>query len=307
MANVNFNTPQQLGAVLGRWGYAIIDEECDCALSELTDVNIENVQNGDILIYNSLTMKWENGPIPIPSISLDDLTDVTITTPLDCQLLQYDATAMQWKNETVNIQERDVSGQPEFIRGISTIRFAFNMVLNNTQTFTVVGSDIYNGMYSGFAKGRLDFVAGLAWNPYDASIYIDATDDCIGLSLSSLQEPRLKAGKISNGSVGVNFRIKSGANIIYFQNRAIDTTGVLDYYLPLAWEINESGASWQSGQNSVGSGLVNPVAGLYGLEVCIYCSPRVGSTEVDLNDITDLFEIEPFWVITKTYRQPCCT
>ena len=74
------------------------------SLTNLTDVDISNPTNGQTLIYNSTTQKWENGSGGgSGSVStLDDLTDVTITNPTNNQALLYKSSLQQWVNDTID-------------------------------------------------------------------------------------------------------------------------------------------------------------------------------------------------------------
>lgn len=67
-------------------------------LSDLGDVTITNVQDGQILKWNSTTSKWENKNAPIIPDDLSDLGDVNISSPSDGQFLKYDNTLGKWKN-----------------------------------------------------------------------------------------------------------------------------------------------------------------------------------------------------------------
>ena len=69
-------------------------------LNELHDVYINNIQNGEVIKWNSTTSRWENGTVSGGggASALDDLTDVTITTPTSGQVLKYNGSA--WVNDT---------------------------------------------------------------------------------------------------------------------------------------------------------------------------------------------------------------
>lgn len=71
------------------------------ALRNMSDVDIEDVQNGQVLKWNATTEKWENGTGGGEVSSLDDLTDVEITTPSDGQFLKYNSSDSEWQNVTV--------------------------------------------------------------------------------------------------------------------------------------------------------------------------------------------------------------
>jgi hypothetical protein len=65
-------------------------------LSGLTDVFISSPANGQGLIWNSGTSRWNN--TTLPSSALSTLTDVTITSPASKQLLSYDTGTSHWIN-----------------------------------------------------------------------------------------------------------------------------------------------------------------------------------------------------------------
>ena len=66
-------------------------------LSNLGDVAITSLANGQVLIWNQTNQKWQNGTI---AGALSALSDVTITSATDGQILVYDATEQKWKNAT---------------------------------------------------------------------------------------------------------------------------------------------------------------------------------------------------------------
>lgn len=71
-------------------------------LDALTDVNITAVANGQILVYNGSSTKWEN--VNNSEITgLTALSDVTITSVADEQFLRYDSGSGEWVNETVAV------------------------------------------------------------------------------------------------------------------------------------------------------------------------------------------------------------
>lgn len=74
------------------------EESSGSSLAGLTDVDITNPSNGDTLVYNSTTEKWENGEGGGGSSTLAGLTDVDLTSPSDGQVLVYNATSGKWEN-----------------------------------------------------------------------------------------------------------------------------------------------------------------------------------------------------------------
>ena len=71
------------------------------AVSTLTDVNLNNLSDGEILVYDGTAQKWKNSSTsPSGSTTLDGLTDVEITNPTQGENLTYDATNNKWINTT---------------------------------------------------------------------------------------------------------------------------------------------------------------------------------------------------------------
>ena len=68
------------------------------SLSMLDDVDITSPANGQALVYNSTSLKWENQTISTVT-ALANLTDVLLTSPAANQVLVYDGT--QWVNSSV--------------------------------------------------------------------------------------------------------------------------------------------------------------------------------------------------------------
>lgn len=71
------------------------------ALRNMSDVDVEGVQNGQTLKWNSTTSKWENSSGGGGASSLDDLTDVGITLPSHGQILKYNSLDDEWQNTTL--------------------------------------------------------------------------------------------------------------------------------------------------------------------------------------------------------------
>ena len=71
-------------------------------LSNLEDVAIATLSDGDILQYNATTHKWENKELHI-AVNLDDLDNVNIdaTSLENGQILKYDAANQKWVNGTI--------------------------------------------------------------------------------------------------------------------------------------------------------------------------------------------------------------
>jgi len=79
------------------------------ALRNMSDVDVEDVQNGQVLKWNATTEKWENGTGGGGSSSLNDLSDVEIDTPSNGQVLKYNALDSEWQNITL-VSDSTTSG-----------------------------------------------------------------------------------------------------------------------------------------------------------------------------------------------------
>lgn len=75
-------------------------------LSDLDDIALNDLSDGQILKYNSTTGKWENADESGGgggASDLSDLDDVVITDGLtDGQILKYDGTQHKWYNKTLS-------------------------------------------------------------------------------------------------------------------------------------------------------------------------------------------------------------
>lgn len=63
-------------------------------LSELNDVDLSSLQNGDGLVYNSSIQKWVPGAAVT---NIDSLTDVSVSNAENKQSLVFDASTSTWK------------------------------------------------------------------------------------------------------------------------------------------------------------------------------------------------------------------
>lgn len=126
------------------------------SLVGLTDTDINNPTNGQTLIYNSTSQKWENNDGG--SASLAGLSDVDLTTPTDGQVLIYDSVNQEWVNAdigasggsniTVTTTEATLYGQNVTISdGITTL----------TETFSPSGVALFEGVTM---TGQLTIASG---------------------------------------------------------------------------------------------------------------------------------------------------
>ena len=72
-------------------------------VNSLDDVTVSNPQNGEALLYDSTSGKWENGTVNTTVANLDDIGDVDLTTtaPTSGEFLKYDGT--NWVSDTVPV------------------------------------------------------------------------------------------------------------------------------------------------------------------------------------------------------------
>lgn len=67
--------------------------------ANLADVDLDNLQNGQVPKYNSSTQKWENADDAGGVTTFDALTDVDIDTPLNGQVPVYNSSTEKWENQ----------------------------------------------------------------------------------------------------------------------------------------------------------------------------------------------------------------
>lgn len=70
--------------------------EVSNTVAGLLDTDIAGLQDGDVLVYNSLTNEWNNRQ---SALELTDLTDVGISNPLNFDVVGYDG--LNWKNVSI--------------------------------------------------------------------------------------------------------------------------------------------------------------------------------------------------------------
>lgn len=95
------------------------------SLDQLTDVVVETPTDGDILVYSSDLMAWENVPQAGLNYDLEDLDNITITSVSDGQVLTWDSGTNQWVNETPTTGATTLDG----LTDVNTLGVAGGMVL----------------------------------------------------------------------------------------------------------------------------------------------------------------------------------
>ena len=88
-------------------GYAVSSEGLKSyipkAIDELDDVEINNPQANQAIVYNPVTQKFENGEVSTVG-GLNDLNDVTLENVTNKQELVYDDTDDVFKNKTTRVE-----------------------------------------------------------------------------------------------------------------------------------------------------------------------------------------------------------
>jgi len=67
-------------------------------ISGISDVDLNNLEDGQILKYNATSHKWENASPGTVDTNLEDLKDVNISGIQNGQILVWDATSGRWVN-----------------------------------------------------------------------------------------------------------------------------------------------------------------------------------------------------------------
>ena len=73
-------------------------EHSSASIANLSDTDIQNLTDGQILKYDANSDKWVNDDESGGSSTLGGLTDVTLTTPTNNQILKYDSVNDEWVN-----------------------------------------------------------------------------------------------------------------------------------------------------------------------------------------------------------------
>ena len=69
------------------------------SFANLADVDLDNLQNGQVPKYNSSTQKWENADDAGGVTTFDALTDVDVDNPLNGQVPVYNSSTEKWENQ----------------------------------------------------------------------------------------------------------------------------------------------------------------------------------------------------------------
>ena len=107
-------------------------------LESLSNVNITNAINNDILQYDSTTNTWKNKILTGGVSNLNDLTDVTLTSPTNNQILQYNGS--QWVNSI------DIISNNSWVPTLSNLVNLANTPTITAAQFTKIGNMV-NGVF----------------------------------------------------------------------------------------------------------------------------------------------------------------
>jgi hypothetical protein len=195
------------------------------AIDDLLDVQLTTLANGDALIYDSGTSKFENVPLATvattgdytdlinqPSIptNLDDLADVNAPTPSNGQVLSYNSTSGDWEAVTPST-------------GGTVTSVALSMPAPTNPAFSVTGSPVTtSGTLAVKANGTVDQ-------------YVDGTGALRTLPSTGGGGGQIFYfnGNVAQPSIGGNayYQLGTTANTGPSANFTRNTTGVLARFI----------------------------------------------------------------------------
>jgi hypothetical protein len=112
----------------GNISFEMEDIVIDIPVEDLNDVDISNVQDGQVLKYNSTSGNWENANDDTGVDELSELADTNITTPTNGQVLKYNTTSQKWENANEDT-------------GVQDLEDLENVVINNPENSQVLKYD----------------------------------------------------------------------------------------------------------------------------------------------------------------------
>lgn len=156
-------------------------------IAHISDIDLDNLEDGQILKYNATTQKWENASAGSVDTDLVDLNDVDVDNLSDGQIIVWDATNSKWVNAdneaTITIDPTPTSESENAVSsgGVYTALTG--------KVDVVSGKGLSTNDYDNTAKGIVDGVTdalatkqdkeigkGLSTNDYDniAKAAVDA-------------------------------------------------------------------------------------------------------------------------------------
>lgn len=180
-----FQTRQSVNIV--KLAEAVFDQ---ITIDQLTDVDVENPTDGDILVYNDSLQLWENVPQQSTLLDLNDLQDVTITTVADGEVLTWDSGTSRWVNSAPVTGVTSLNGLSDVV--ITTpstgqvLKYNGTSFVNAADSTAPAGSDTYVQFNDG---GSLGADAQFTYNKTTNTLTVpkvNATDGLYTLSASTL-------------------------------------------------------------------------------------------------------------------------
>lgn len=88
-------------ATSGKWKN-VSPGSVDTDLGDLNDVDLTNVQDGQMIAWDAQNSKWVNVTPSADIESLGDIDDVDIANPSNGQILKFNGTSEKWENATID-------------------------------------------------------------------------------------------------------------------------------------------------------------------------------------------------------------
>lgn len=135
------------------------------SISNLTDVLITDLQDGQTLIWDSVAEKWVNGANSATVASLANIGDVAVSAPTDGQVLEWDDTAGKWKNKSLGAAAlsnsyNDLDDKPTIptvpIKEVDVNGTALTPDANGAVNVQAVTSVSVNGVAQTVSSGAVD-------------------------------------------------------------------------------------------------------------------------------------------------------
>lgn len=117
-------------------------------LANLTDVDLNNLADGQIIAYDSATQKWKN---VTGGNSIAGLSDVSLTNLSANQLLRYNATTQKWENYSLSAATSSNMGLVMLGAGLTRNGSATDVDLTTTAYDNTI-----SGLSATTAKGAID-------------------------------------------------------------------------------------------------------------------------------------------------------
>lgn len=212
-----------------------VTDNLDRTLGALLDVDITNVQDNDLLVYNSVTSKWENGSISGVQETLADVSSFSTTT----------VESLYGMTSGVNVEFQTAGGNPLLYLDEANRRVGVNTStpLSDFQIDAPSGLAtlrFHVGSQSGYSEIAGDSGSGLIFYTYDAGIFermridklgnvgigTDAPDaelEVVGTVLSE----RMDVVTTSSSALINIYNPGTGSENSYLQ--WLDSSGTLDY------------------------------------------------------------------------------